>query len=142
MQAAKSLPPAFDTLIKTDMTLPGPIKTDQELLGVKRSNATEPGDDIVAFGANSIGEIEKLMEELRIARDYLRTEGERVRRINARYARLTRSASASAKIIVESMGKWRTTELDAVPDETPGPSVPCDQDSKLQNEMKDAQVHD
>jgi len=142
MQAAKSLPPAFDTLIKTDMTSPGLIKTDQELLGAKQSNATEPGDDIVAFGANSIGEIEKLMEELRIARDYLRSEGERVRRINARYAHLTRSASASVKIIVESMGKWRTTELDAVPDGTPGPSVPCDQDGKLQNEMKDAQVHD
>jgi hypothetical protein len=113
MQAAKSLPPTFDTLIKTDMTLPGLGKTDQELLGAKQSNATEPGDDIVAFGATSIGEIEKLMEELRIARDYLRSEGERVRRINAHYAHLTRTASASVKIIAESMGKWRTTEIEA-----------------------------
>ena len=31
------------------------------------------------------------MEELRVARDYLRTEGERVRSINARYAHLTRA---------------------------------------------------
>jgi predicted nucleic acid-binding Zn-ribbon protein len=59
------------------------------------------------------GKIEKLMEELRTARDYLRSEGERVRRINAHYAHLTRTASASVKIIAESMGKWRTTEIEA-----------------------------
>ena len=103
MDAAKSLPPTFDTLIKTDHGLsPG-----------RPSNAAEPGDDIVAAGAMSIEEIEKLMEELRTARDYLRSEGERVRRINARYAHLTRTASASVKIIAESMGKWRTTEMEA-----------------------------
>ena len=113
MQAAKSLPPTFDTLIKTDMTLPGLIKADQELPAAKQSNATEHHDDIVAFGASSIGEIEKLLEELRAARDYLRSEGERVRRVNARYAHLTRTASASVKIISESMGKWRTTEMEA-----------------------------
>jgi len=124
MQAAKSLPPTFDTLIKTDMTSRGLGKTDQKLLGAKQPNATEPGDDIVAFGANSIEEIEKLMEELRIARDYLRSEGERVRRINVQYAHLTQTASASVKIIAESMGKWRTTELDAVPDAGAGPSGP------------------
>ena len=37
------------------------------------------------------------MEELRVARDYLRSEGERVRRINARYAHLTRTASDSSQ---------------------------------------------
>ena len=113
MEAAKSLPPTFDTLVKTDMTLPSLIKADQELPSAKQSNAKEPFDDIVAFGATSIGEIEKLMEELRTARDYLRSEGERVRRINAHYAHLTRTASASVKIIAESMGKWRTTEIEA-----------------------------
>jgi hypothetical protein len=102
MDAAKSLPPTFDTLIKTDQGLPAG----------KPSAATEPGDDIVTAGAISIEEIEKLMEELRTARDYLKSEGERVRRMNARYAHLTRTASASVKIIAESMGKWRTTELE------------------------------
>jgi hypothetical protein len=105
---AKSLPPTFDKLIKE---LPGLI--NQELPVAKQSNATEPAHDIVAFGDTSIGEIEKLMEELRIARDYLRSEGERVRRINAHYAHLTQTASASVKIIAESMGKWRTTEIEA-----------------------------
>jgi len=53
------------------------------------------------------------MEELRTARDYLKAEGERVRRMNAQYADLTQTASASVKIISESMGKWRTTEIEA-----------------------------
>ena len=80
MDAEKSMSAAFDTLIKMDRGLP---------VG-RQSSATEPGDEIVAFGATSIREIEKLMEELRTARDYLQSEGERVRRMNARYAHLTR----------------------------------------------------
>ena len=120
MEVAKSLPPTVDTLVKTDMTSPGLIKAGQELPAAKQSNATEPHDDIVAFGASSIGEIEKLLEELRAARDYLRSEGERVRRVNALYAHLTRTASASVKIISESMGKWRTTEMEAATEAEPG----------------------
>jgi hypothetical protein len=57
---------------------------------------------------------------LRTARDDLRSEGARVRRINARYAHLTRTASASVKIIAESMGKWRTTEMEATSDADSG----------------------
>jgi len=120
MEVAKSLPPTVDTLVKTDMTSPGLIKAGQELPAAKQSIATEPSDDIVAFGASSIGEIEKLLEELRAARDDLRSEGERVRRVNARYAHLTRTASASVKIISESMGKWRTTEMEAATEAEPG----------------------
>lgn len=146
MDAAKSLPPTFDRLIKTDQALPGLIKTDMALPGGRQSNATEPGDDIVAIGAISIGEIEKLMEELRTARDYLRSEGERVRRMNARYAHLTQTASASVKIIAESMGKWRTTELEAAPEadagirRSPGPSPNSAQDGKLQHELTDTKA--
>jgi hypothetical protein len=104
MEAAKSLPQTFENLIDV-------IKEDFPV--TKRSSATEPSGDIVALGDTSIEEIEKLMEELRVARDYLRTEGERVRSINARYAHLTQTASASVKIIAESMGKWRVTEMEA-----------------------------
>ena len=106
MDAAKAQPStsfdAITSLIKSEQALPAP----------SRSNGTEPGEDIVAAGAASIGEIDKLMAELQTARDYLQAEGERVRRMNARYAHLTSTASASVKIIAESMGKWRTTELD------------------------------
>jgi len=106
----KSLPQSFEKLIEE---LPGLI--NQELPAAKQSNTTENGDDIVAFGDASIGEIEKLIEELRAARDYLRSEGERVKSINARYAHLTRTASDSVKIIAESMGKWRVPEMEPEP---------------------------
>ena len=64
--------------------------------------------DIVAFGDTSIEEIEKLMEELRV--EGLKASA---KRINARYAHLTRTASASIEIIAESMSKWRVTEMEA-----------------------------
>ena len=119
---------------------PSLIKTDQELPGARQSNAMEPADDIVAFGATSIGEIEKLMEELRTARDYLRSEGERVRRINARYAHLTRTASASVKIIAESMGKWRTTELAVAPEASHASPLSSLDEGRLQHELADTQT--
>ena len=106
----KSLPHSFEKLIEE---LPGLI--NQELPAAKQSNTTENGDDIVAFGDASIGEIEKLIEELRAARDYLQSEGERVKSINARYAHLTRTASDSVKIIAESRGKWRVPEMEPEP---------------------------
>ena len=67
--------------------------------------------DILQAGAKSIAEIEKLMEELHAARDYLQSEGERIRRDAARYAHLTQSASSSVKMISEGMEKWRKTDL-------------------------------
>ena len=110
LSQTKSLPHSFEKLIEE---LPGLI--NQELPVARQSNAAANGDDIVAFGDASIGEIEKLIEELRAARDYLRSEGERVKSINARYAHLTRTASDSVKIIAESMGKWRVPEMEPEP---------------------------
>jgi hypothetical protein len=67
-------------------------------------------EDPFVVGAKSIADIEKLMAELLVARDYLQAEGERVRRINANYAHLAQSASASVKVITESIGRWRSSE--------------------------------
>jgi hypothetical protein len=50
------------------------------------------------------------MGELLVARDYLQAEGERVRQVTRRYAHLTKTASASARIISESLGKWHNPE--------------------------------
>jgi hypothetical protein len=61
-------------------------------------------------GATSIAHIEKLMEELQAARDYLQSEGERVRRVTDRYAHLAQTASASVKIFAENLGNWRNLE--------------------------------
>jgi hypothetical protein len=69
--------------------------------------AAEPYDGIDAVGAAAIADIDKLMEELRTARDYVQSEGERVRRANAHYAHLAQTASASVKVTAESLGEWR-----------------------------------
>jgi hypothetical protein len=65
--------------------------------------------DVILAGTASVSEIEKLMAELQAARDYLQTEGERLRRDAARYAHLTHTALSSVKIISENMDKWRET---------------------------------
>jgi hypothetical protein len=67
--------------------------------------------DILQAGDKSIGEIERLMGELHAAREYLKSEGERIRRDAERYAHLTQSASSSVKMISESMEKWQSTNL-------------------------------
>ena len=58
-------------------------------------------------GATSIAEIEKLIAELQEARDFLQSEGERVRRETERYTNLTQTASASVKIISDTVAGWR-----------------------------------
>ena len=73
---------------------------------------TEVGlcEDILAAAATSIADIDKLIEELQVARDYLKVEGDRVHRLTTRYAHLTQTASASVKVIADSLGKWRVKD--------------------------------
>jgi hypothetical protein len=78
------------------------------------ASVTVPSEDSLAAGAASIADIERLIAELLVARDYLKAEGERVRRVNANYAHLAQTASASVKIIAESIGKWRVPQQDSV----------------------------
>ena len=86
--------------VPTNVTVPG---EDSLAAGV-------PSEDSLAAGAASIADIERLIAELLVARDYLKAEGERVRRVNANYAHLAQTASASVKIIAESIGKWRVPQ--------------------------------
>ena len=76
----------------------------------KLSDDLVASNDAIAAGAASIADIERLMAELQAARDYLQAEGERVRRVNANYAHLAQTASASARVIAESIAKWRIPE--------------------------------
>ena len=74
--------------------------------------AAEPSSETIAglvqkVGAPSIAEIEKLIGDLQTARSYLQSEGERIEQEMTRYAHLSDTASASVKIITESLGKWR-----------------------------------
>jgi len=128
MDVAKSHVSISDT---APMSIEGHIRT---LVPSNRSPSARTDSDIVAgydaiaAGTASIADIERLMAELQAARDYLQAEGERVRRINANYAHLAQSASASARVIAESIGKWRIPEQASghQPPTRIGPSAPPD----------------
>ena len=74
------------------------IESDQELASLIRS-----------VGMTSITDIDNLVSELQDARDYLQSEGERIRAEVAHYAALAGAASASVKIIFDVLRAWRTT---------------------------------
>ena len=80
---------------------------DNNPIVVAGNFVTDCCDDALMAGAASIADIDRLMDELQRARDFLQSEGERLRKMNASYANLAQTASASAKIIAESLGKWR-----------------------------------
>jgi hypothetical protein len=109
-------------------------------LAVAAELIDHPCEDALLAGAASIADIDKLMAELQTARDFLQSEAERVRRMNARYAHLAQTASASVKVIAESLGRWRDTESSsnqpqpAMPRaETPSLSPPQDTDSETES---------
>ncbi|HEY1542042.1 MAG TPA: hypothetical protein VGG01_06510 [Xanthobacteraceae bacterium] len=57
----------------------------------------------------SLSEIDKVIEELRTMREFLRNEGDRVQREIAGYATVSQAAAASMKIISDSMEQWRNS---------------------------------
>jgi len=59
------------------------------------------------IGAAPIAEIEKMIEALQGAKDFLQSEGERVQRETEQYTNLTQMASASVKIISDTVAGWR-----------------------------------
>ena len=77
-------------------------ESDQELASLIRS-----------VGMTSITDIDNLVSELQDARDYLQSEGERIRAEIARYTALTGAASASVKIIFDAVRAWRTADHSA-----------------------------
>jgi hypothetical protein len=64
---------------------------------------------IRSVGMTSIADIDHLVSELQEAKDYLQSEGERIRGEVAQYAALAGAASASVKIIFDVLRVWRTT---------------------------------
>jgi len=57
--------------------------------------------------APSIAQIEKLIGELQEAKNLLESEGERIQREMVRYVKFVQLASASVKIIFETVSEWR-----------------------------------
>ena len=78
---------------------------------VQSTPKTETDADIAPLirkvGATSIAEIEKLIEELQETKNFLQSEEERIQRETARYINLTQMASASVKIIFDTVSGWR-----------------------------------
>ena len=68
---------------------------------------------IRSVGITSITDIDNLVSELQEARDYLQSEGERIRAETVRYISLTGAASASVKIIFDALRAWRTADHSA-----------------------------
>jgi hypothetical protein len=68
---------------------------------------------IRSVGMTSITDIESLVSELQDARNYLLSEGERIRAEMSRYIALTGAASASVKIIFDALRAWRTADHSA-----------------------------
>jgi hypothetical protein len=77
-------------------------------------DSTEFGTGNVNFliervAGTSIKELDNLIAELQAVRDYLQAEGERVQREVSSYAQVSQAAMSSAKIILDSMGQWKST---------------------------------
>ena len=124
------------------------LREEVRVRGHGAAKAAEPATsptstDALALGATSIADVEKLVEELLTARNYLQSEGERVRLLNARYGRMAKSASASVNFIAESLGKWRSLEaVDQAPVMMPRtPTLSPVHDGGFQREADDQQ-HD
>jgi hypothetical protein len=105
-------------VMKIEMSTPQAVTANtaiegeiRDLVHAERLSATETDAEIAPLvrkvGASSIAEIEKLMGELQEAKNYLQSEGERIQRETTRYTNLTRTASASVKIIFDTVREWR-----------------------------------
>jgi hypothetical protein len=61
---------------------------------------------IQKVGATSIAEIDRLMTELQLARDFLQSEKERIERETIRYTNLTQITLVTAKVISDAVSQW------------------------------------
>jgi hypothetical protein len=99
------------------MTARSNKQTDEVTTTGNDAHASNEGlNDALIAGAKAITDIENMMSELQVARDYLQAEAERVMEAHARYTHLAKTASASARRISQNMAKWRdTNSLNAPP---------------------------
>jgi hypothetical protein len=88
-----------------------PGSDDRDFIHPEASSPPKTDADVAPLiqkvGAPSIAQIEKLIGELHEARNLLEAEGERIQRETARYIKFTQMASASVKIISETLSGWR-----------------------------------
>src|SRR5262249_1282589 len=99
------------------------------------------------LGTTSIAEIEKMIAKLQEARDFLQAEGERVQREAEYYSTLTQMASASVKIISDTVAgwreaghplrnDWRSPQFDVTEDNNGSVRVPDQQSPQSQGQIR------
>jgi chemotaxis regulatin CheY-phosphate phosphatase CheZ len=75
------------------------------------STQTETDTEFVPLiqkvGGTSIAEIDRLMAELQLARDFLQSERERIEQETIRYTNLTQMTLVTAKVISDAVSQWQ-----------------------------------
>ena len=88
-----------------------PGSDDRGLIHPKASSPPKTDANVAPLiqkvGAPSIAQIEKLIGELHEAKNLLESERERIQRETARYIKFTQMASASVRIISDTLSGWR-----------------------------------
>jgi hypothetical protein len=67
---------------------------------------TEIAPIIQKLRATSIAEIDWVMAEVREAKNFLQSEGERIEKETMHYENLTQLASATAQIVLDAISRW------------------------------------
>jgi hypothetical protein len=88
-------------------SLPRKTKFDFEDSAASSGTNSNVGFLIEQVAGSSIKEIDSLIAELQIVRDFLQSEGERVQREIAGYAQVSQAAMSSVKAITDTMGQWK-----------------------------------
>jgi hypothetical protein len=100
-----------------------------DLPPLQPSAQTEADTEIVPriqeINATSIAEIDRLMDELQLAKEFLQSERERVEQETIRYANLAQMASVTTKIIVDAVSQWHPagSQQQSTPSEITTPST-------------------
>ena len=103
----------FQPLAPNEEEVPDLDGAEQPLAPVIETRDHDVASLIRSVGMTSITDIENLVSELQDARNYLLSEGERIRAEIGRYIALTGAASASVKIIFDALRAWRTADHSA-----------------------------
>jgi hypothetical protein len=85
-----------------------------EITPAQPSTQTETDTEFVTLnqkvGTTSIAEIDRLMTELQLAKDFLQSEGERIEQETIRYTNLTQMTLVTAKVISDAVSQWRPAQ--------------------------------
>jgi hypothetical protein len=114
MDASKGGPSAAEKNDKTGEKQSSASAAIEALTSQKPDTATAAADLtsdsilplIQKIAAGSIAEIERMIGELQATRSFLESEGERIHQETVRFAQLNKTATASVKIISESISEW------------------------------------